>query len=86
MKRSAFVLPWALGFLKAEFLTDLLDKYVQREKRKIENVFLLQGVFFPNSGILADQGVAGKGVPIGGIDALSSGTPNQTTSPLIPFD
>ncbi|KAG0544242.1 hypothetical protein BDA96_02G258700 [Sorghum bicolor] len=31
-----------------------------------------QGVFFPNSGILADQGVAGKGVPIGGIDGLSS--------------
>jgi hypothetical protein len=34
----------------------------------------LQGVFFPNSGLLADQGVAGKGVPIGGIDGLSSGT------------
>ncbi|TKW33818.1 hypothetical protein SEVIR_2G264600v4 [Setaria viridis] len=31
-----------------------------------------QGVFFPNSGLLADQGVAGKGVPIGGIDGLSS--------------
>ncbi|CAD6218718.1 unnamed protein product [Miscanthus lutarioriparius] len=31
-----------------------------------------QGVFFPNSGILADQGVAGKGVSIGGIDGLSS--------------
>jgi len=33
----------------------------------------LQGVFFPNSSLLADQGVAGKGVPIGGIDGLSSG-------------
>ncbi|XP_062194789.1 transcription factor TGA2-like isoform X2 [Phragmites australis] len=31
-----------------------------------------QGVFFPNSSLLADQGVAGKGVPIGGIDGLSS--------------
>ncbi|KAL6656250.1 hypothetical protein ACP70R_007076 [Stipagrostis hirtigluma subsp. patula] len=31
-----------------------------------------QGVFFPNSGLLSDQGVAGKGIPIGGIDGLSS--------------
>ncbi|KAF8694844.1 hypothetical protein HU200_037941 [Digitaria exilis] len=31
-----------------------------------------QGAFFPNSGLLADQGVAGKGIPIGGIDGLSS--------------
>ncbi|CAL5087677.1 unnamed protein product [Urochloa decumbens] len=31
-----------------------------------------QGVFFPNSGLLTDQGVAGKGIPIGGIDGLSS--------------
>ncbi|KAK3130402.1 hypothetical protein QOZ80_6BG0493040 [Eleusine coracana subsp. coracana] len=31
-----------------------------------------QGVFYPGSGLLADQAVAGKGVPIGGIDGLSS--------------
>ncbi|ONM22555.1 bZIP transcription factor family protein [Zea mays] len=31
-----------------------------------------QGVFFPNGGILAGQSVVGKGVPIGGIDSLSS--------------
>ncbi|XP_062199990.1 transcription factor TGA2-like [Phragmites australis] len=31
-----------------------------------------QGVFFHNSGLLPDQGAAGKAVPIGGIDGLSS--------------
>ncbi|GJN33608.1 hypothetical protein PR202_gb22228 [Eleusine coracana subsp. coracana] len=31
-----------------------------------------QGVFYPGSGLLADQAVAGKGVPISGIDGLSS--------------
>ncbi|RLN33484.1 putative bZIP transcription factor superfamily protein isoform X1 [Panicum miliaceum] len=41
-----------------------------------------QGVFFPNSGLLADQGVAGKGVPIGGIDGLSSGAASPSTAAL----
>lgn len=31
-----------------------------------------QGVFFPGSGLLTEQGVTGKG--LGGIDGLSSGT------------
>ena len=45
----------------------------------------LQGVFFPNSSLLADQGVAGKGVPIGGIDGLSSGTCTSSLTGLFPF-
>jgi hypothetical protein len=42
-------------------------------------VNLLQGVFYPDSGLLADQGVAGKGIPIGGIDGLTSGTSTAHT-------